>query len=181
MSDIVRLSQELTTHVTFQRYDPQPAIPGVCYQALKKHRGLEGWFMEHLRLTAGKVEELPVAFEARQISFSRALPGRINAFHIHPKAIQDELWCVVEGLLMVWLVDCREGSPTLAIKRKYILSGDEPGMLLIPSGVAHGYKAGIEGALLVYAMNNQFNIRDPNEGRLPWDYFGIELWEDDRG
>jgi dTDP-4-dehydrorhamnose 3,5-epimerase len=177
----IRLSPDVTPKVTFQNYDPQPQIEGAFYHALKKHRALEGWFMEHLRLTTGQVEGLPVPFEARQLSLSHAVPSRINAFHIHPKEIQDELWCVVEGILMVWLVDCREGSTTEGLKRRYVLSGEEPGMLLIPSGVAHGYKAGPQGALLVYAMNSQFNIRDPNEGRLPWDHFGRDLWEEDRG
>ena len=181
MTDAIRLSPDIAPKVTFQCYDQQPPIEGALYQPLKKHRALEGWFMEHLRLTAGKVEGLPVAFEARQLSLSRAIPGRINAFHIHPKEIQDELWCVVEGTLMVWLVDCREGSSTAGVKRRYVLSGEEPGMLLIPSGVAHGYKAGTQGALLVYAMNSQFDLRDPNEGRLPWDHFGRNLWEEDRG
>jgi dTDP-4-dehydrorhamnose 3,5-epimerase len=54
-------------------------------------------------------------------------------------------------------------------------------MLLIPSGVAHGYMTGPQGALLVYAMNSQFNLCEPNEGRLPWDYFGRDLWDEDRG
>jgi dTDP-4-dehydrorhamnose 3,5-epimerase len=30
-------------------------------------------------------------------------------------------------------------------------------------------------------MNSQFDVQDPNEGRLAWDFFGAELWEDDRG
>jgi dTDP-4-dehydrorhamnose 3,5-epimerase len=30
-------------------------------------------------------------------------------------------------------------------------------------------------------MNGQFDPADPNEGRLPWDHFGAELWEPDRG
>jgi dTDP-4-dehydrorhamnose 3,5-epimerase len=177
----IRLSPDITPKVTFQDYTQQPAIESVLYQPLKKHRASEGWFMEHLRLTAGQVEGLPVPFEVQQLSLSRAIPGRINAFHIHPKELQDELWCVIDGTLMIWLVDCRADSGTEGNKRRYVLSGEEPGMLLIPSGVAHGYKAGPEGALLVYAMNSQFNIQDPNEGRLPWDYFGNELWEDDRG
>jgi dTDP-4-dehydrorhamnose 3,5-epimerase len=181
MKDGIRLSLDITPKVTFQRYDPQPAIEGVFYQPLKKHRAVEGWFMEHLRLTAGKVEGWPVPFEVRQLSWSRAVPNRINAFHIHPKVAQDELWSVLDGTLMVWLVDCRDGSPTEGTKRRHVLSGEEPALLLIPSGVAHGYKAGREGALLAYAMNSQFNLMDPNEGRLPWDHFGRDLWEDDRG
>lgn len=177
----VRLSNEIEQKVTFQSYAPQPQIDGVLYKPLKKHRALEGWFMEYLRLSDGRIEGLPFDFVVRQISFSRAVPHRINAFHLHPKEIQDEVWCVVEGTLMVWLVDCRAGSPTEGVRQRFILSGEEPALLHIPSGVAHGYKAGPEGALLVYVMNNQFNPSDPNEGRLPWDHFGPELWEDDRG
>jgi dTDP-4-dehydrorhamnose 3,5-epimerase len=73
MNPGIRLSPDVTPKVTFQCYDPQPQIEGAFYQPLKKHRALEGWFMEHLRLTAGKVEGLPVAFEARQVSLSRAV------------------------------------------------------------------------------------------------------------
>jgi dTDP-4-dehydrorhamnose 3,5-epimerase len=95
--------------------------------------------------------------------------------------VQDELWCVVAGTMMVHLVDLREGSPTLNARARWVLSGEEPALLHIPAGVAHGYKAGPDGAMLLYAANSQFDPDDPNEGRLPPDYFGKELWEADRG
>lgn len=175
------LLPEVAGALQFQTYGPQPALEGVVQVPLRKHRALEGWFMEHLRLTGGQVEGLPVPFQVRQISLSRAVPHRINAFHIHSREVQDELWCVVEGTLLVWLVDCRAESPTRGVRRRCVLSGEEPALLFIPSGVAHGYRAGPEGALLLYAMNNQFDPANPNEGRLPWDHFGSDLWEDDRG
>jgi dTDP-4-dehydrorhamnose 3,5-epimerase len=34
---------------------------------------------------------------------------------------------------------------------------------------------------LLYTMDQQFDISDPNEGRLPWDQFGTDLWNEDRG
>jgi dTDP-4-dehydrorhamnose 3,5-epimerase len=175
------LDPEVQREVTFEDYSPQPAIDDVQVVRLRKHRALEGWFMEHLRLTGGEVEGLERGFEVRQLSLSEAGPNRINAFHLHPKRTQDELWCVVRGRLHVWLVDVREGSPTKGNKRSVLLSGEEPMLLLIPSGVAHGYKAGPEGALLLYAMNSQFDLQDVNEGRLPWDFFGADLWEENRG
>ena len=177
----IKLADEFAKALTFQAYGPQPEIDGVAATALKKHRALEGSFTEYVRLAAGKVEGLGVDFEVRQISFAEAAPGRINAFHLHPKEIQDELWCVVAGTMRVWLVDLRDGSPTKGNRRQVVLSGEQPTVLHIPSGVAHGYQAGPDGALLVYAMNSQFNIEDPNEGRLRWDHFGRELWEEDRG
>jgi dTDP-4-dehydrorhamnose 3,5-epimerase len=136
--------------------------------------------MEHLRVTQGAVEGLE-AFLLRQVSVSEAAPGRINAFHIHPKEGQNELWCVVRGQLLVWLVDCRAGSPTEGVRRPLVLSGEEPALLHVPAGVAHGYKSGLEGAILLYVMDRQFNPQNPDEGRLPWNAFGTRLWEEDRG
>ncbi|MER3481872.1 MAG: dTDP-4-dehydrorhamnose 3,5-epimerase [Meiothermus sp.] len=177
----MKLVDQAQRALFFQDYAPQPQIEGVFHHSLKKHRSLEGSFMEHLRLTGGQTEGLSAPFEPRQISVSWAVPGRINAFHLHPKRTQDELWCVLEGDLLVWLADVREGSPTQGNRRSFLLSGAAPALLHIPSGVAHGYRAGHEGAVLLYAMNSQFDLSDPNEGRLPWDFFGPELWADDKG
>ncbi|GAO75696.1 dTDP-4-dehydrorhamnose 3,5-epimerase family protein [Meiothermus ruber] len=177
----MKLDDKALAHLTYQNYPEAAPIAGVVHQPLQKHRALEGAFMEYLRLKDGRVEGFPLPFEARQISLSWAVPGRINAFHLHPKRTQDELWCVVQGALLVWLVDVRADSPTKGTKRSFLLSGEAPSLLYIPSGVAHGYRAGHQGALLLYAMNDQFNPSDPNEGRLPWDFFGAELWAEDRG
>ncbi|KPK85335.1 MAG: dTDP-4-dehydrorhamnose 3,5-epimerase [Phycisphaerae bacterium SM23_33] len=177
----IRLDPEHAKALTFQDYSPPGEIDGVFHVPLTKHRALTGWFMEYLRLTAGKAQALPADFEVRQVSLARAVAGRINAFHLHPKQVQDELWTAADGTMLVWLVDVRAGSPTLGVKRSYVLSAEQPSLLHVPAGVAHGYKAGPEGALLLYTMNSQFNPDDPNEGRLPWDYFGKELWEADRG
>ena len=181
MTHAVPLDDDAQRALTFQTYPPAAAIHGVQLLQLKKHRGENGWFLEHLRVTAGRVENLPGGFDLRQISVSYAAPLRINAFHIHPKLVQNEIWTVISGQLLVWLVDCRAGSPTFGAKQKLILTGEEPAVLVIPAGVAHGYKAGREGATLLYAVDQQFNSADPNEGRLPWDHFGAELWEEDRG
>jgi dTDP-4-dehydrorhamnose 3,5-epimerase len=177
----MKLAEQAQQALTFQNYAPQPPIERVFYQPLEKHRSLEGAFMEHLRITNGLTENLPVPFEPRQLSVSWAIPRRVNAFHLHPKRTQDELWCVLEGELLVWLADVREGSPTQGNRRSVVLSGEAPALLHIPSGVAHGYRAGHRGAILLYAMNSQFDPADPNEGRLPWDFFGPELWADDKG
>ncbi|WP_299425589.1 dTDP-4-dehydrorhamnose 3,5-epimerase family protein [uncultured Meiothermus sp.] len=177
----MKLEEQALAALSYQNYTPPLEVEGVLLQPLRKHRSLEGAFMEHLRLSGGLVQGLPTPFEARQISVSWAAPGRVNAFHLHPRRTQDELWCVLEGELLVWLVDVRADSATQGHRRYFLLSGEAPALLLIPSGVAHGYRAGHRGAVLLYAMNDQFNPADPNEGRLPWDFFGAELWADDKG
>jgi dTDP-4-dehydrorhamnose 3,5-epimerase len=180
--DAPELSERVRGELTFQEYGPTPRIAGVRLLSLSKHRSENGSFAELMRLdSSGRVSLEGDAFQVRQISVSHAAPGRINAFHIHPRLPQNELWSVVEGQLMVWLVDCRAGSQTEDVRQRVVLSSEEPVLLHIPAGIAHGYRAGPEGALLVYAMDQQFDPDRPNEGRLPWNHFGSELWEEDRG
>jgi dTDP-4-dehydrorhamnose 3,5-epimerase len=178
---MIELLPEFQTKLKFEEYPVAPQIDGVWLQTLRKNRSENGWFMEYARLSNSRLENTPTPLELRQISVSYAEPGRINAFHIHTKLEQNEIWTVIHGQLMVWLVDCRAGSATAGVKRKVILSGEQPTQLYIPSGVAHGYKAGSAGATLLYAMDQQFELSDPNEGRIPWDYFGTDLWHEDRG
>jgi dTDP-4-dehydrorhamnose 3,5-epimerase len=177
----IPLAADVAAALTYQAYPAAPIIEGVTLRRLAKHRADNGWFMEVVRLTDGRVEGDADAFTVRQLSVSQAAPGRINAFHIHPKRPQAERWTVLSGQLSVWLVDCRATSSTQGVRRRVVLSGEEPALLSIPPGVAHGYKAGAQGALLLYAVSEQFDLQDPNEGRLPWDHWGREPWEEDRG
>jgi dTDP-4-dehydrorhamnose 3,5-epimerase len=182
-SHAVPLSANVERALSFQRYEGQQTIEGVRLIRLQKHRAENGWFSEIFRLMSGSVRlgDGEESFELRQVSAARADPYRINAFHIHPKVPQHELWTVLAGSLTVWLVDCRLRSSTEGTRQRVQLTAEEPALLKIPAGVAHGYRAGQSGALLLYGMNQQFDRDDPNEGRLPWDFFGPDLWEDDRG
>jgi len=179
----IPLANEVREALSFQSYAPGEVIDGVWQRPLRKHRSENGWFVELYRLDESGVEGLAGedTFSLRQASVSYAEPGRINAFHIHPLIPQDELWTVVQGQLLVWLVDCREGSATRGVRQHFTLSGEAPTILRIPGGVAHGYRSGASGALLIYGMNQQFDAHQPNEGRLPWDFFGADLWNQDRG
>ena len=177
----IQLAATSAQALTFETYPAAPQIDGVWFHALKKNRSENGAFMEYLRLDEAGVQHLPGHLTPRQISVSWAAAGRINAFHIHVKQEQNEIWCVLGGQLTIWLVDCRADSPTLDVKRKLVFSGEQPMLVHIPSGVAHGYQAGDAGATLLYTMDAQFNMDDPNEGRLPWDFFGPELWAEDMG
>ena len=183
MTDVfaVPVSNSVSHALTFEAYPSTPVIEEVWTHLLRKNRSENGAFMEYLRLDEHGVQNLPGTLEPRQISVSWAAPKRINAFHIHVKEIQNEIWCVLSGQLTIWLVDCRASSTTLGVKRKLVLSGEQPTMVHIPSGVAHGYQASELGATLIYTMDAQFKLEDPNEGRLPWNHFGADLWDEDRG
>lgn len=177
----MELAPTFAERLVFESYPPAPQIDGVWTHVLKKNRSENGAFMEYARLGDEGFQDLPGTLQPRQISVSWAAPGRINAFHIHVKEEQNEIWCVIQGQLMVWLIDCRQHSPTLGARRKLVLSGEQPTMVYIPSGVAHGYQAAEQGATLLYSMDAQFNVADPNEGRFAWDFFDANLWDQDKG
>jgi dTDP-4-dehydrorhamnose 3,5-epimerase len=180
-SIMIELEPRIEAVLQYETYLDAPLIEGVWVKTLQKHRSENGSFLEYLRISNGQVEDIPTPLRVQQISVARADPGRINAFHVHNKLEQNEIWTVIQGQLLVWLVDCRKNSDTAGIKRKIVLSGEQPAQLHIPAGVAHGYQANFEGATLLYSMDQQFNRSNPDEGRLPWDYFGAELWIENKG
>jgi dTDP-4-dehydrorhamnose 3,5-epimerase len=180
-STMIELEPSIEGVLRYEAYPDAAPIEGVWIKALQKHRSENGSFLECMRVSDGRIEDVPTPLEVRQISVARADPGRINAFHIHNKLEQNEIWTVIQGQLMVWLVDCRRHSSTVSARRKLILTGEQPIQLYIPAGVAHGYQANLEGATLLYSMDQQFNRNDPNEGRFPWDHFGAELWLENKG
>jgi len=113
--------------------------------------------------------------ETTQISAALNFPGTVKAFHYH--LLQTDLWTPVKGMMQVALADLRLGSPTFGKRNTFYVGPLRSWQLLIPPGVAHGYKViGMEEALLVYLTDRFYNPRD--EGRLPFDDPAIAYdWE----
>ena len=67
---------------------------------------------------------------------------------------------------------------------RLVLGDGNSQLVRIPPGVAHGCKnlrPGAPGAI-IYFVDVQFAVgEDCDEGRLPWDHFGAEVWEVERG
>jgi dTDP-4-dehydrorhamnose 3,5-epimerase len=119
---MIQLTPEAQAKLEFETYPPAPQIEGVWLNPLRKNRSENGWFMEYARFANGTVQNVPSALEVKQISVSFAEANRINAFHIHTKLEQNEIWTVIQGQLMIWLVDLRKGSSTAGVQRKVIRS-----------------------------------------------------------
>ena len=83
----------------------------------------------------------------------------------------------VAGLLQVALVDLRAGSATFSARNTLFTGALRPWQILIPPGVAHGYKVvGTEPALLVYLTDRFYDPAD--EGRIPYNDPHIQYdWE----
>ena len=132
-----------------------------------------GYFLEIARLGQGLVAEFPAA--TTQVSTALNYPGIIKAFHYHK--FQTDYWVPAAGLLQVALVDLRTGSLTFGRKNTIYLGSLRPWQLLIPPGVAHGYKViGDQPSVLVYITNRIYDPKD--EGRIPHNDAAIAYdWE----
>jgi dTDP-4-dehydrorhamnose 3,5-epimerase len=132
-----------------------------------------GYFLEVARLGKGLVSGFPAA--STQVSTALNYPGIIKAFHYHK--FQTDYWVPAAGLLQVALVDLRCGSRTYGVKNTLYLGALRPWQLLIPPGVAHGYKViGEHPSVLVYITNRIYDPKD--EGRIPYNDTAIAYdWE----
>ena len=141
---------------------------------------MEGTFTKLARLTNGLITNLG-SFDLKQINRSRFNPGLIKAFHLHLK--QDEIWTIHPlDRLLVGLVDVRKDSETEGLQMRFVMGAGKCRMLYIPKGVAHGGMAlGKKPVDVIYLMNQNFSVSEPDEWRLPWNVLGNEFWEIQKG
>ena len=165
-----------------QAYASAPAIAGVTLVPLTRHVDDGGALTELARLTEGRAEGLD-GFTVRQINFSELAAGAIKAFHLHVR--QTDVWYVPPGdRMLVVLLDVRRGSATEGARMRFVLGDGASRLLRIPPGVAHGVRnVGPQAARIVYFTDVHFAAEPAacDEGRLPWDFAGAELWELTRG
>lgn len=123
-----------------------------------------GYFFEVGRIGQGLIAAFPV--ETTQIAATVTYPGAIKAFHYHLR--QTDCWVPSAGMLQIALVDLREQSPTFGAKNTLYVGDRRPWMIVVPPGVAHGYKViGTERAGLIYVTSRWYDSSD--EGRIPYD------------
>jgi dTDP-4-dehydrorhamnose 3,5-epimerase len=138
-------------------------IKGVRIQAMQLWPDDRGYFLEVARMAQGISAEFP--HESTQVSAALSYPGTIKAFHFHRH--QTDCWAPVQGMLQVALVDLRQTSATYGARNTLYVGTLRAWQLLIPPGVAHGYKViGLDPALLVYLTNRFYDPAD--EGRIPY-------------
>ena len=155
------------------RADSPDLIDGVRVQPLALHPDDRGYFMEVQRLGQGLAKDFPPA--TTQVSAAMNFAGTVKAFHFH--LCQTDCWTPVRGMFQVALVDLRVGSATFGLRNTLYAGERRPWQILIPRGVAHGYKViGSDDALLVYMTDQLYNPKD--EGRIPYNDPSISYdWE----
>lgn len=165
-----------------QDYSPTPRIDGLEIVELRRFNDDGGAMTEMGRLDNGRLQALP-DFEVRQVNYSVMDPLAIKAFHLHKR--QTDVWFVPpEDKLLLVVADARKGSPTEGLVQRIVLGDGRSFLVRIPPGVAHGAKNLRTASIsrILYFVDVQFSTDDEcDEGRLPWDHFGAECWDVERG
>jgi dTDP-4-dehydrorhamnose 3,5-epimerase len=161
-----------------QDYSPKTPIEGVEIVELKRFNDDGGAMTELGRLQGGAHAQLP-GFEVKQINYSVLEPQAIKAFHLHDR--QTDVWYVPPSDKMLLILgDVRAGSPTEGAIMRFVIGDGRSRLIRIPPGVAHGVRnlRPADPGQIIYFVDVQFSADDEcDEGRLPWDHFGAELWE----
>ncbi|MEK7518059.1 MAG: dTDP-4-dehydrorhamnose 3,5-epimerase family protein [Patescibacteria group bacterium] len=173
---IKNIKEDIRSKIYTQNYSHKTNIEGVKIIPLTNHPGEEGDFSEIVKIDKdNQVVGLP-NFTVVQINRTKLNPKSIKAWHLHFS--QDEVWYVIPSCeLMVGLWDVREESPTKNATMRIVLGGGNSQLLFIPKGVAHGSSnfSGKETELF-YFTNQRFDIKNPDEHRIPWDALGDRFW-----
>jgi dTDP-4-dehydrorhamnose 3,5-epimerase len=147
-------------------------IEGVRIEHLPVWPDDRGHFLEVLRVGRGLAGHFPQA--TTQVSATATFPAVVKAFHYHLR--QYDCWTVVKGMLQISLADMRTASPTFGRRNTMYVGDLRPWQVLIPPGVAHGYKViGVESAVLVYVTSRLYDPSDEcrlrfDDGRLNYDW-----------
>ncbi len=144
-----------------QSYGPASSIDGVEIVELKRFSDDGGSMTELARLTDG-----------------------------HPQAVaghqrQTDVWYVppTDRMLLV-LLDVRQGAKTEGARMRLTLGAGASRLVRIPPGVAHGVRnLAATAGRIIYFTDVHFSPEPSlcDEGRLPWDYAGAEIWDVTRG
>jgi dTDP-4-dehydrorhamnose 3,5-epimerase len=180
----MRLVPDAEGRYARQDYGPRRLIEGVQLLPLRRFHDDAGSMTELARFipaggpSGAAVEAVP-GFSPAQINYATLVPGAIKAFHVHRR--QTDLWFVPpEDRVLLVMVDVREGSPTTGLRMRVVLGDMNPLLALVPPGVAHGCRnLGTTTARIIYLTDVHFRPEPEltDEGRLPWDFAGPEIWE----
>lgn len=141
-------------------------IEGFRLRSLMPHNDERGVLTEIFR------EEWETGISPVQWNCVRSAKNVLRGVHVHVK--HTDYLMLAYGRASIGLRDLRPGSPTEGVTTLLPLSGDQPGALTIPPGVAHGFFFH-EPSMHIYAVSAYWepadelgcHWADPDLG-IPW-------------
>jgi dTDP-4-dehydrorhamnose 3,5-epimerase len=138
-------------------------IDGVVFRPTRPVPHEDGFLTEVAR-ASWDVLDKPVT----QVHITTTFPDRIRAWGLHQASI-DRLF-VVSGLVKIVVFDGRLDSPTHGHLTEIVVSERNPGLLIVPPSLYHGWKnIGVTEAIIINMPTEMYNYEDPDALDMPWD------------
>jgi dTDP-4-dehydrorhamnose 3,5-epimerase len=126
-------------------------IAGVTRRTLPDSRDARGDLVELVR------DEWFEGLRATQWNVVRSSPGVLRGVHWHER--RADLISSVAGRVALGLVDLRRGSPTEGAAEIIELDGDQPELVIVPTGVGHGLLS-LDLTIVLYGMSEAYDPDD---------------------
>jgi dTDP-4-dehydrorhamnose 3,5-epimerase len=138
-------------------------INGVVYRQVRPVPHEDGTLVEIARAEWPELD-LPIV----QVHLTTTLAGRLRAWGLHQHST-DRLF-VVKGLISLVVYDGRLDSPTLGLVNEFKISERNPGLVVVPPNLYHGWaNIGTDEALIVNMPSVQYDYAGPDAMDLPYD------------
>ena len=103
-----------------------------------------------------------------QVHITTTFAGRVRAWGLHPLGT-DRLF-VASGLVKLVVFDGRRDSPTFGRLNEFVVSEKNPGLLIVPPNLYHGWKnIGTSEAIIINMPARMYEYEHPDALDLPWD------------
>src|SRR3989338_7487807 len=138
-------------------------IDGVKVKKLKVIPDERGRLMEILR------RDDDIFKKFGQLYMTTAKHGVVKAWHYHKK--QDDNFTCICGRMRLVLYDARKKSPSYKEINEFVVSLDDPMLVVIPKRVYHGFKCiSQDEAVVINVPTRAYDYKSPDEYRIdPYD------------
>jgi dTDP-4-dehydrorhamnose 3,5-epimerase len=142
---------------------PGPRVSGVQFRPTRPVPHEDGHVTEVAR-AGWEVLRNPLV----QVHITTTFAGRIRAWGVPPQG-SDRLF-VVSGLVKFVIFDGRNDSPTSGQLDEFVVSEKNPGLLIVPPNLYHGWKnIGPTEATVINMPDRIYDYEHPDALDLPWD------------
>lgn len=145
-------------------------LPSTWLVTLRRFEDMRGTFVKTYARTL--FDQRQASFEMREEFYSVSNKDVIRGMHFQlpPHDHVKLVYCPV-GAVEDVLLDLRSG-PGYGRMARVRLSGDHPSLVFIPKGIAHGFRALMDGSLMVYKTSTEHAPKA--DAGIRWDSFGYD-------
>lgn len=145
-------------------------LPDCFLISLPEQKDKRGNFVKIFDAETFGEKGLETIFPEEYYSISRR--GVLRGLHFQiPPQEHVKLVCCLEGIIFDAVVDLRRASPTFCQFNTFALKGNEANLLYIPPGMAHGFLAQSETALVLYKVSTVYS--PAHDMGILWSSVGI--------